>query len=98
MIAMITGKLCANTKITNLPKLIDALEHSYDFVILDCGSPSLGGLAKVAKPETIIVVPVLQDESATESEDLFGIIREVGYAEAIMVSEMNDVAPRSSAA
>ncbi len=93
-----TGKLCANTKIINLPTLIDALEHSYDFVILDCGSPSLGGLAKVAKPETIIVVPVLQDESATESEEFRGIIREAGYAEAIMVSEMNDVAPRSSAA
>jgi capsular polysaccharide biosynthesis protein len=93
-----TGKLCANTKFTDLPAFIDALGHSYDFVILACGSPSLGGLAKVAKPETIIVVPILQDESAAESEEFFGIVREAGYAEAIMVSEMNGVATRSSAA
>ncbi|MDD9910294.1 MAG: Wzz/FepE/Etk N-terminal domain-containing protein [Ahrensia sp.] len=46
-----------------LPTILDALDATYDFLIIDCGSADIGGLRRVWNTETILII----DTNAAEA-------------------------------
>lgn len=41
--------------------VFDALEDTYDYVIIDCGAADVAGLSKISKPSTINVINAIDD-------------------------------------
>ena len=54
-----------------LPLILDALQQTYDYVIVDCGSADVAGLSRVSTPATINVVDVVDS-----ANPVIGLIRE----------------------
>lgn len=48
---------------TRLPSIIDALQKTYDFVLVDCGSADVGGLTRISNASTVNIVNVIKPDS-----------------------------------
>ena len=46
-----------------LPKILDALQETYNYVIVDCGSADAGGLARVSDPSTVNIINAANPEN-----------------------------------
>lgn len=87
----------ATPDIGRLPKVVEALTASYDFVVFDCGSAAMESLAKVAGTETVILVPV-STETFEAGRAFERRLRAAGYLETIMVRAERSEARSASAA
>jgi uncharacterized protein involved in exopolysaccharide biosynthesis/Mrp family chromosome partitioning ATPase len=48
-----------------LHMIFDALENTYDFVIIDCGAADVSSLAKITTPTTITVINAMDENNAS---------------------------------
>ncbi len=67
-----------------LPMILDALQETYDFVIVDCGSADVSGLSRVSSASTINIVDVV-DPSNPVVRLIGEMLIQSGYRSPIIV-------------
>ncbi|MCB1386890.1 MAG: exopolysaccharide transport family protein [Nitratireductor sp.] len=82
--------------IAQLGKVLDALENSYDFLILDCGDAGIDGLRRVADEDTVVLLPV-NGETIEPGRSVERRLKSVGLGETIMVRNSGPSITRSAA-
>ncbi|MGB7286646.1 MAG: exopolysaccharide transport family protein, partial [Salaquimonas sp.] len=74
------------TDVSRLPQLIDALRKNYAFTVFDCAATGVEGLMKIADQETVIIIPVSNQDLA-QSKALEQALKQAGFSETLLVRE-----------
>jgi len=72
----------ANAAQERLNQMVDTLSKNHDYLIIDCGFADLGGIARIADANTVILVSKINDD---EASDLENELIDIGYLETISV-------------
>lgn len=78
-----TAQLTAESA-TRLPGILDALQQSYDYVIVDCGAADAAGLKRVSTPATINILNANGGEQDTISM-VSEMLRHAGFRAPLVV-------------
>ncbi len=73
-----TNAVLASGSTKRLPTVIDALDATYDYLIVDCGSPDVSGLKRVCHSETVLIIDTADPSSP--SVGLIGsMLKQAGF-------------------
>ncbi|NKB52023.1 MAG: chain-length determining protein [Rhizobiaceae bacterium] len=67
-----------------LPMILDALQETYDFVIVDCGSADVSGLSRVSSASTINIVDVV-DPNCPAVGLIGNMLSQTGHSRPVIV-------------
>jgi len=62
-----------------LPTIIDALDATYDYLIIDCGAADIGGLKRVCDAETVMIVDAA-DPASSAIGLISSMLKKAGFA------------------
>ncbi|MEM8750913.1 MAG: Wzz/FepE/Etk N-terminal domain-containing protein [Pseudomonadota bacterium] len=74
--------------IERLPAIIDALQSTYDYLIVDCGLADIGGLARVSDGSTVNIISA-QDSNGSEVRLAIEMMKHAGFR-APLIIEVSD--------
>jgi Mrp family chromosome partitioning ATPase len=74
----------ATASLDRLKDLLAQLDRAYDYTVVDCGYAGLDGIARVAQPDTVVVVSTAGSDLSS-ARALENDLRHAGYPEAILV-------------
>ena len=83
-----SSKLAAGSA-SRLPTILEALQQTYDYVVVDCGAADVGGLARISDPSTVNVINVADSTSASV-QLASDMLEHAGFRAPLMVHATED--------
>jgi len=86
----------AASNVQQLPAILEALQATYDFLIIDCGDTSTDGLSRISDVATYTVIATMNEHSphVDQTRDM---IEQAGFGEPLVVEYSYEEAPELSA-